>query len=566
MKIESKDTDIESLLVGSYFHIPRFQRPYSWDDENLNDFWNDVIVNKSDDYFIGSMVVYKKDKQQFGVVDGQQRLTTITILLCVIRDYFLKNDATDLAEGIHQLVERKDRSNKNEYVLKTETSFPYFQEHIQKFDEEPDLEIEIRAEEASLKNAHTIFDKLVSSVLGAIDQDKSIQHDIKTSRKIEKLVDLRDSILNLSLIFITLENEDDAYLIFETLNTRGKDLALADLVKNHIYKNLKSKGDVDHAKIKWSTMLDTINNSSSDISSDDYIFHFWSSRYEAVTLKKLFPKIKKQISKTKAKEYLDALVSDSKIYRSIHEEMYDWNKNETEVANSLYALQMFKLSQPTPATMSLVRAYRDKKIKYKKLRDTLSAIEKFHFIFTAITSSRSSGGVSAMYSSFAIKLFGCAGSQEASDLIEEFVGKLRAKLPSLDEFKVAFREVVYTNSNSKQKNLVRYILEKFSVHHSFKYSVDFDDLTIEHLAPQLAIGTDPWNESSIGCLGNLIFIDQKTNGDLDAKSFKDKKKILLEKGYSLDDMITDVDNWNPESVFNRADAMATMAYNNIWKI
>jgi len=80
MKIESKDTDIESLLVGSYFHIPRFQRPYSWDDENLNDFWNDVVVNQSEDYFIGSMVVFKKEKQHFGVVDGQQRLTpTVTV-------------------------------------------------------------------------------------------------------------------------------------------------------------------------------------------------------------------------------------------------------------------------------------------------------------------------------------------------------------------------------------------------------------------------------------------------------------------------------------------------------
>lgn len=566
MKIESKDTDIESLLVGSYFHIPRFQRPYSWDDDNLNDFWNDVVVNKSDDYFIGSMVVYKKDKQQFGVVDGQQRLTTITILLCVIRDYFLKNGAIDLAEGIHQLVERKDRSNKNEYVLKTETSFPYFQEHIQKFNEESDLEIEIRAEEASLKNAHARFDKLISSVIGAIDQDASLSAEAKASLKIEKLIDIRDSVLNLSLIFITLENEDDAYLIFETLNTRGKDLALADLVKNHIYKHLKSKGDVDHAKIKWSTMLDTINNSSSDISSDDYIYHFWSSRYEAVPLKKLFPKIKKEISKAKAREYLDSLVSDSKIYRSIHEEMYDWNKNEVEAADSLYALQMFKLSQPTPATMSLVRAYRDNKIKYKKLRDTLSVIEKFHFIFTAITSSRSSGGVSAMYSSFAIKLFGCAGSQEASNLIEEFVEKLRAKLPSLDEFKVAFREVIYTNSNSKQKNLVRYILEKFSVYYSFKYPVDFDDLTIEHLSPQSKIGTNPWTEASIGCLGNLIFIDQKTNGDLDAKEFNEKKKMLIDRDYSLDDTIINAGDWTPESIFNRADTMATVAYNHIWKI
>ncbi|MES3040397.1 MAG: DUF262 domain-containing HNH endonuclease family protein [Pseudomonadota bacterium] len=566
MKIESNDTDIESLLAGSYFHIPRFQRPYSWDDDNINDFWNDVVVNSSSDYFIGSMVVYKKDKQQFGVVDGQQRLTTITILLCVIRDHFLKAGSSDLAQGIHQLIERKDRRNKNEYVLKTETSFPYFQEHIQKFSEETDLDIEVRIEEKALQNAHARFDKLVSSVLGAIDQDASIKQLNKIKLKLDKLIGLREAVLNLNLIFIALESEDDAYLIFETLNTRGKDLALTDLVKNHFYKHLKVKGDVDHAKIKWTKMFETISNSASDISPDDYIYHFWSSRYEAVPQKKLFPKIKKEISKIKANDYLNDLVSDSKIYRSIHEEYYGWEKNEVEVADSLYALQMFKLSQPTPAVMSLVRAYRDKKIKYRKLRDALSAIEKFHFIFTAITSSRSSGGISAMYTSFAIKLFGCLGPQEASDHISEFVEKLKFKIPSFDEFKVAFKEVIYTNSNSKQKHLVRYILEKFSIHYDYKYPVDFDDLTIEHLCPQKNIGVSLWNESSIGCLGNLIFIDQKTNGDLDTKSFLEKRSILQDRGYAFDEVVAGAVDWTLESIITRVDSMADVAYHKIWKI
>jgi len=566
MKIESKDTDIESLLVGSYFYIPRFQRPYSWDDENLNEFWNDVIVDQTKNYFIGSMVVFKKEKQQFGVVDGQQRLTTITILLCVIRDYFLELGSNDLAEGIHQLVERKDRSNKNEYVLKTETSFPYFQEHIQKFNEEPELDIVIQSEEKNLKNAHDRFKKLVGSILEAIEIDASNKPDERTNLKIYKLIEVRDAVLNLNLIFITLESEDDAYLIFETLNTRGKDLALTDLVKNHFSKHLKSKGDVDHARLKWESMLETIRNSSSDISSDNFIYHFWSSRYEAVPLKKLFPKIKKEVTKAQAKSYLDDLVSDAKIYRSIHEPTFEWSKNEFEVSDSLYAIQMFKLSQPTPATMSLVRAYRDEKIKYKKLRDTLSAIEKFHFVFTAITSSRSSGGISAMYSSFAIKLYESDNSQEAAILITEFVSKLREKLPSVEEFKVAFKEVVYTNTNSKQKNLVRYILKKFSLYHSYKYPVDFDELTIEHLCPQKMVGEDNWNESSIGCLGNLIFLDQKMNGELDTKEFREKKDILIENGYSLPDVIASSGEWNPDIVFSHAEKMAEEAYNLIWKI
>lgn len=566
MKIESKDTDVESLLVGSYFHIPRFQRPYSWDDENIIDFWDDVVVNQSEDYFIGSMVVFKKEKQHFGVVDGQQRLTTITILLCVLRDCFLKLKYDDLAKGIHQLIERKDRSNKNEYVLKTETSFPYFQEHIQKFNEDPELEIKTKLEENKLKNAHDVFNKLVNSMLNSIDIDTSVKPELKVELKIKKLLDVRNSVLNLNLIFVTLDTEDDAYIIFETLNTRGKDLALTDLVKNHFSKNLKSKGDVDHTKLKWELMLDTIHNSSTDISMDNFIYHFWSSRYEAVPLKKLFQKIKKEILKANAKSYLDDLVSDAKIYRSIHEQNYVWTKNETEVSNSLYALQMFKVSQPTPATMALVRAYRDNKIKYKKLRDALSAIEKFHFIFTAVTSSRSSGGISAMYSSFAIKLFESNDSQEAATIINDFISKLRDKRPSLEEFKVAFKEIRYTNTNSKQKNLVRYILEKLSIHYSYKYPVDFDELTIEHFCPQKNIGIGEWTESSVGCLGNLIFLDQEMNGKINTKEFKEKKDILINEKYTLPQFLIEQDEWIPSSVFAHADIMATEAYNEIWKI
>lgn len=190
MKIESKDTDIESLLTGSFFHIPRFQRPYSWDDENISDFWNDLIINKDDDYFIGSMVVFKKSKQQFGVVDGQQRLTTITILLCVIRDQFSKLGNDDLAKGLHQLIERKDRNNKSEYVLKTETSFPYFQEHIQK-NSAPEVAIEVKAEERNLENAHKLFKFLVASALNSIDIDSTVSEDDKQERKRAKLISIK---------------------------------------------------------------------------------------------------------------------------------------------------------------------------------------------------------------------------------------------------------------------------------------------------------------------------------------------------------------------------------------
>lgn len=565
MKIESKDTDVETLLDGSFFHIPRFQRPYSWDDENISDFWEDLINNKGDDYFIGSMVVYKKAKQLFGVVDGQQRLTTITILLCILRDAFSELHQVDMAEGLHQLIERKDRDNKNEFVLKTETSFPYFQEYIQKHGK-PELQVKVHAEEQNLQRAHKIFRSLVHQTMLAVDGDPTIAEADKVKEKTARLKEIRDTVLNLNIIFVVLDSEDDAYLIFETLNTRGKDLALSDLVKNHFTKHLKAKGAVDNAKLKWEQILETIHNSSADLSTDMFIYHFWASRYDAVPLKKLFPVLKKRVTKESAKDSLDNLISDVKIYRSIHEPTYEWVKNEVDASRSLGAMQLFKVSQQTPATLSLVRAYKNEIIKYSKLRDTLSAIEKFHFLFTAITSSRSSGGISAMYSSFARKLFEAKDSQEAANEINQLVEKLRTRRPSLDEFKIAFREVMYTNVNSKQRHLVRYILRKVSEYYGYKYIGEYEELTIEHIHPQSIINVNGWDSWNVGQIGNLMFLDQKANGQLDTKDPKAKVAHLIASGYIVPDELKAIEAWTPELALARTDLIAELAYTKIWSI
>jgi len=565
MKIESHDSDIESLLDSSYFYIPRFQRPYSWEDENILDLWNDLISSQSAEYFIGSMVVYKKDKQQFGVVDGQQRLTTLTILLCAIRDKFLEIGKRDLAEGIHQLVERKDRTNRSQYVVKTETSFPYFQEFIQKFDEKPELESNVRTEERNLKNAHDKFRSLINDSVNAINRDPAKTDEAKQAEILARLISFRDAVFNLKVIFVVLEAEDDAYIIFETLNTRGKDLALSDLVKNHFAKHLRAKGDVDHAKIKWNTMLETIYNSSEDISVDTFIYHFWASRYESIPLKKLFPIIKKAVTRNLAAQYLQAFVDDSKLYRSLHEASYEWNKNEVEAMRSLQALRLFKVAQPVPATLALVRAYRSGLIRYAKLRNALAAVECFHFQFTAITSSRSSGGISAMYASFAQRLYSCKSAQEAGDEINELIGKLRNRVPVFEEFKLGFCSLSYTNSNSKQKNLVRYILRKLSIHHEYKTPVDFDDLTIEHIHPQAGIDAS-WSEPVVGSLGNLILLDEKNNVNVGTKEFAEKKTLLLDKGYTLPDEVAIAESWTPSTVKAHTERMARTAFDSVWKI
>jgi uncharacterized protein with ParB-like and HNH nuclease domain len=178
MKIESQDITVDKLLKSSTFVIPRFQRAYSWEPDHVTEFWNDVIANLRQSYFIGSMVVYKVGRSSVAVVDGQQRLTTVTILLCAVREGFKKLSQTDLANGLQAYIEQKDRENKTVYVLQTETSFPYLQEEVLK-NGPADAPYEIGREEESIQKAYEIL---------IIRLVKQLKYFFQNVRKIRKLI------------------------------------------------------------------------------------------------------------------------------------------------------------------------------------------------------------------------------------------------------------------------------------------------------------------------------------------------------------------------------------------
>jgi uncharacterized protein with ParB-like and HNH nuclease domain len=135
----------------------------------------------------------------------------------------------------------------------------------------------------------------VRLLVDAVDLDSTIGADQKTDVKIEKLRELRDTVLFLNLIRIELDNDEDAYLIFETLNTRGKDLELTDLLKNHFPKSIRSKSSVNLPKEQWSRLLTTLSKSNVDIDPDTFFTHSWSSRFEPTTQQKAYKKIKSKI-------------------------------------------------------------------------------------------------------------------------------------------------------------------------------------------------------------------------------------------------------------------------------
>jgi uncharacterized protein with ParB-like and HNH nuclease domain len=367
MKIRSIDKNIKDILESGFYRIPRFQRPYSWDAENIGDFWNDVITNSDSDYFIGSMVVFKPAQSDKAVVvDGQQRLTTITMILAALRNALRANGFEDLAGGIHRLIERRDISNKAQYVLQTETSYPYLQDHIQ--NEGPaETSPHIGREENALKLSFEYVTSEITKAVREIKQNKSLRKKDIDARIRDALTAIRDKVLDLQVIYIDLDNEDDAYLIFETLNTRGKELTLSDLVKSYLTKLLKpTNKNVDHTKDAWNGIVELIEGSQADLTVTNYLHHYWLSRHEYVTVKRLYRDLKPKVTKTNAKEFLESLVRDGRTYREIQETAYrKWNKDEEQIRESLDALNLFRLKQPLPMMLAVMHAYDAGELKQK---------------------------------------------------------------------------------------------------------------------------------------------------------------------------------------------------------
>src|SRR5258708_8793581 len=372
MKIACIDKEMKTILESGYYKIPRFQRPYSWERENIEDFWNDTIASGDADYFIGSMVVFKERSGTFGVVDVQQRLTTITMILAVLRNIFQQEKLQPLALGIHRLIERADIDNKDQYILQTETSYPYLQEYIQKFGH-PDIQVEIHEEEEVLQKAFSFIMEMALQMIDPIKSDGKLSEEEKKEQIKAKLAEARDRILNLKLIFVEVDNEDDAYMIFETLNTRGKDLGVSDLVKNYITRLVRPKNvNVDLPKDKWNTIRDTIEGSQSDIDMNMFLHHFWLSRYDYITARDLYKDLKKKINKGNGKEFLEELLLDSKIYREINEPSFrKWSKEEDSIKRSLEALNLFRVRQPSPMILSIMREYDQERLKKKHAEEIL---------------------------------------------------------------------------------------------------------------------------------------------------------------------------------------------------
>ena len=171
-----------------------------------------------------------------------------------------------------------------------------------------------------------------------------------------------------------------------------------------------------------------------------------------------------------------------------------------------------------------------------------------------------------MYASLGRRLFEAQDTQAAVKFIAELKIKLRDRIPSIEEVRALFPSIIFTDNQTKQRNLMRYILARFQACSTTAVTIDFEGMTIEHLVPQSQIGSTGFPEEIIGQVGNLLLIPPSLNGKLANKTWKEKKKLLANANVTIPTEFQDNDEILVKDIKTRTGNLADTAYKNVWKI
>lgn len=556
MEVQAHNMTVAQMFNKGKFIIPDYQRPFDWGEDEISEFLNDILMNIQNDYFIGHMVFDgQMNDNEFFVVDGQQRITTLTILLCAIRDLYsqVHND-DNLANGINaNFIFKKDIRNQDYPVLKTDMPYPIFQSYVQEYPK-PDNAIEpTNNGEKNIVWAYKYFYQELSKY---------------SKEELEKIV---QSILKLELIFVASKGRINAHSIFMTLNAKGKDLTFVDLIKNDIFSKYQNpKSMPKELEEKWKRICSNFGDSG-----EHFFLTFWKSRYMVnISEEKMYKEYSKlsSVPNFKVKEFVNELLKDSELYSKIQNpDESDWNHKSKRYLNRVYYYlfnikKVFEIEVVDSFLLSLLRAYKDNKITSSFLIKTLKTLENFHFVNNAICLNRLSG-FEKLYPSHAIRLFNCQDKHESHQELKDFRRKISEKILPLNEFQDNFDKRVYfweDSSNSdirKAKKLVKYCLEKLE-NDAQNWNVSFHNLSIEHLHAKSKQDVNNFTEEVIKNIGNLVLLDSDLNSRIGNKDYPEKRNHILSTNtiITTKNVVNSHSVWEVDNVLVRRDDLIKQLY------
>src|SRR5690554_788278 len=499
MIINVDKTNLNKLLgvANRQLTIPAYQRPYAWEAEQVDELWHDIVETLGSNHFMGSVVLCSPDQARPEVIDGQQRLTTIILLLALIRD---------------------------EYQLRKPDLVGRIQQFLQNAYAEPDLRFKFRPGNA---NARVFTD----FILCAPDDDSRrdwatvrqlASHELNCNlRMIENVERLKGYLVpwlsasdnplqaleqierkimtGLEFVVIDVPDIANAFIIFETLNDRGLALSAGDLLKNHLLAAAaKSSESVEALAADWDMIIDSLEGG--DITR--FLRHYLLTQHAQVQKDDVFALFKKEVGSRGVKQLVKDLKQMSRFYGQFIKPELVADKAVREVYQNLNTLRA------TMCYSALLAA--SAALDNDALRDFARLCEVLTFRYSTIC-SKDSKELERFYhqAAKALATKGVEGLEEARKILE-------AASPSSEEFVLAFRQ-----QSMGRQYIVNYIFRGIENHLSpeEKTLLNTQQVHIEHIMPQTlspawreALGEDvDQHELFVNRWGNLTLLGGKLN-------------------------------------------------------
>lgn len=549
--------DTEMTPIGKYLatsktiRVPEYQRSFAWSEDEVGQLWADLIdsmENQRPEYFIGPVVV-KRTGMGDELIDGQQRITTILLMIGAVRAEFRKNGDASRADLLSSFFGETDivTLSLNSKFFMNEENGAVFRDLITK---EVGIEL-IRKEEAKYHKKHTNA-LLLQAYLQVQELVAGLSDGSYNSERLLRLFSyLTDQ---LKILVLSVDDETDAYIIFETLNDRGRSLDTLDLLKNHLFS--KAKAYLPEIRQKWAAVRENLMDADP---KGRFLQHYWMSMKGRTSTGGLFRSIKDCINNAEeAVDFSNSLAEAARVYEALHNSSSSlWDSHHEETKKNIAILRLLDAQQALPILLAAESCF--EVTEFKRLTWLLVVMAvRYNFIGEERT------GVASNYYADIPKLIRNGSYNKASHVF----GHVKAIYPNDDAFSDAFKSK--TISDSKR---ARYILAEIENSLSDSEKVvnsDPDEVNLEHILPRNV--NQHWKPEDtkvpsdehrffVNRIGNLALVSKDKNKISGNKAFLEKKAELFSKceSFTTTKMVCDFEDWDRDSIDQRQVKLAEYA-------
>ena len=516
---------LELLGNGKAYRVPLYQHDYAWTEEEWEDLWNDVLDLRRQPegrHYMGALVVQSRSDREFTIIDGQQRLATIGILsLAVIgklhrmadQDIDAERNRERAKELRNRFVGEKDPASliESSRLNLSKTDDAFYQDYL----------VQLRApiNPRGLPQSNALLWKCFRYFSAQLDALDDIQEDGEALARILSETAARC----LLFILITVEDELDAYTVFETLNARGLELTTADLLKNYLFSKVRVQSDLDALQRRWQALIATV---TPERFSDFLRYHLLCEQAK-IRKERLFKLIRDRVgTPQQVFDLLGALENRAELFAALTDANHEYWMEQPEAKPYIRDLILFRARQVTPVLFAAWERFSsDDFVRVLKLVSVVS--------FRYLVSGRNTNTLEPVYHEAAKAILDGNATRPR-------VVFTRLRPVYVDDGAFESNFAVFSINARGRKKLLKYILCRLEEDAGgIARDPEADPASIEHILPQNPSGdwTEAFSalelEAAVDRIGNATLLESAVNRNIGGAPYSDKRPSYEQSAYAL---------------------------------